>query len=123
VTRLLQSWVFNIAAIFVASAFVDGIDYANRFWILVLAGLVFGLVNRFVKPVVKLLALPLIVLSLGIALFFVNLLMLYVTTWIVGPFRIATFMDAVWGTLIIAIVNGVLQAAFGIDDKKKRKRR
>ena len=119
-TRLLQTWACNVAAIFVASAFVDGIDYAHRFWILVFAGLVFGLVNRILKPVVKLLALPLIVFSLGIALFFVNMLMLYVTTWIVGPFRIATFADAVWGTLIITIVNGLLHAAFGIDDRKKK---
>jgi putative membrane protein len=116
-------WAFNIAAIFVASAFVDGIDYADKFWVLVLAGLVFGLVNMFVKPIVTLLALPLIVLTLGFALFFVNLFMLYVTTWIVGPFRIATFEDAVWGTLIIWIVNVALHAVFRLDDRKRRRRR
>jgi putative membrane protein len=115
-------WAFNIAAIFVASAFVDGIDYADKFWVLVLAGLVFGLVNMFLKPIVTLLALPLIVLTLGFAYFFVNLLMLYVTTWIVGPFRIASFADAVWGTLIIWIVNVGLQAVFRLDDRKRRKR-
>jgi putative membrane protein len=121
-TRLVQMWAFNIAAIFVASAFVDGIDYADKFWVLVLAGLVFGLVNMFLKPIVTLLALPLIVLTLGFAYFFVNLLMLYVTTWIVGPFQIASFADAVWGTLIIWIVNVGLQAVFRLDDRKRRKR-
>ena len=120
--RLAESWVFNIAAIFVASVFVDGIDYADKFWVLVLAGLVFGLVNMLLKPVVKLLALPLILLTFGIALFFVNMLMLYVTTWIVGPFHIATFWDAVWGTLIIWVVNAALQAAFGLDKRKKQRR-
>jgi putative membrane protein len=76
--RLAQTWVFNVAAIFVASAFVDGIDYADKFWVLVLAGLVFGLVNMVLKPIVKLLALPLVVLTLGAALFFINLFMLYI---------------------------------------------
>lgn len=121
--RLLETWVFNIAAIFVASAFVHGIDYADRFWVLVLAGLVFGVVNIVLKPVVKLLAFPLILVTFGVALFFVNLLMLYVTTWLVGPFRIATFWDAIWATLIIWIVNAGLQAAFGFDKRKKRRRR
>jgi putative membrane protein len=121
--RLLQAWAFNIAAIFVASYFIDGIDYADKFWVLVLAGLVFGAVNLLLKPIVTLLALPLILLTLGTALFFVNLFMLYLTTWIVGPFRIASFADAVWGTLIVWAVNAVLHAAFGLDDRKKRRRR
>ena len=121
--RLAQAWVFNIAAIFVASAFVDGIDYAHRFWVLVLAGLVFGVVNLILKPIVTLLALPLVVLTLGAALFFINLFMLYITTWIVGPFRIASFRDAVWGTLIIWLVNAILHTAFGLDDRKRRRRR
>jgi putative membrane protein len=120
--RLLQAWAFNIAAIFVASSFVDGIDYADKFWVLVLAGVVFGVVNLVLKPVVKLLALPLIVLTLGAALFFINLLMLYVTTWIVGPFRIASFEDAVWGTLIIWAVNAVLHTTFGLHDRRRRRR-
>ena len=90
---------------------------------LVFAGLVFGAVNVILKPVVKLLALPLIVLTLGAALFFINLFMLYLTTWIVGPFRIASFEDAVWGTLIIWVVNAALQTAFRLDNRKRRRRR
>ena len=121
--RLLQAWVFNVAAIFVASAFIDGVDYADKFWVLVFAGLVFGAVNVIVKPVVKLLALPLIVLTVGAALFFINLFMLYLTTWIVGPFRIASFEDAVWATLLIWAVNAALQTAFRLDDRKRRRRR
>jgi putative membrane protein len=121
--RLAQTWVFNIAAIFVASYFVSGIDYAHRFWVLVLAGLVFGLVNMILKPVVTLMALPVIVLTLGLALFLVNLLMLYVTTWIVGPFRIESFGDAIWGTLIIWVVNATLHALFGLERRRRRRLR
>ncbi len=120
--RLFLLWACNIAAIFVASIFIGGVDYADKFWVLAFAGLVFGLVNFLLKPIVKLLALPLIVLTLGIALFFVNLFMLYITTWIVGPFTIQSFSDAVWATIIIWAVNAVLHALFGLEDRGKRRR-
>jgi putative membrane protein len=118
--RFVQAWLFNIAAIFLASIFIDGIDYASDFWILVLAGLVFALVNLLVKPLVKLLALPLIALTLGIALFFINMLMLYITSWIVPGFAISSFRDAFWATIIIWAVNAFLQGVFAFADRGKR---
>lgn len=119
--RLLQSWLCNIAAIFVASYFIDGIDYASDFWILVLAGLVFGLVNLLVKPIVKLLALPLVVITLGLVLFFINMLMLYITAWIVPGFTISSFRDAFWSTIIIWAVNAVLQGVFAFGDRGQKR--
>jgi putative membrane protein len=121
IRRLVQEWAFNIAAIFVASVFIDGIDYANDFWILVLAGLVFGLVNLILKPIVKLLALPLIALTLGVALFFINMLMLYVTAWIVPKFTISRFRDAIWATIIIWAVNAFLHLVFAFADRRQRR--
>jgi putative membrane protein len=120
--RIFLTVAINVAAIFVASIFVDGIDYASKFWVLIVAGVVFGIVNLLLKPIVRLLALPLAVVTLGLAFFFVNLLMLYVTSWIVGPFSIGGFMDAVWGTLIIWVVNVVLGSIFGLEDRRDRKR-
>jgi putative membrane protein len=115
--RLLLAWAFNIAAIFVASIFVDGVDYGSQFWVLIVAGFVFGLVNFFVKPIVKLFSLPVVFLTFGIALFLINILMLYITSWIVADFQIDSFMDAVWGSLIIWAVNAVLQAVFDAEDR------
>jgi putative membrane protein len=116
VKRILLVWACNVAALFVASVFISGISYSHDFWVLLLAGLVFGLVNSLVKPIVKLLALPLAVLTLGIAFFFVNLLMLYITSWIVPDFSIDHFSDAVWGTIIIWAVNTILYSVFGLND-------
>ena len=98
----------NIAAIFVASAFVDGVDYADDWVVLVVTGVVFAVVNWLVRPVVVLLAFPAVLLSLGVALFFVNVLMLYLTAWIVPDFRLASFGDACLGTLVIWAVNVAL---------------
>jgi putative membrane protein len=118
--RALLTIAINVAALFVASIFIDGIDYSSRFWVLLLAGAVFGLVNFLVKPILKLLSLPLIVVTLGLVLFGINLLMLYITSWIVGPFTIGSFMDAVWATLIIWAVNMVLRAIFDAEDRGKK---
>jgi putative membrane protein len=123
IRRALFTWAANVAAIFVASVFISGVDYAHKFWVLVVAGLVFGLVNMLVKPVVTLLALPVVFLTFGIALFFINLLMLYVTSWIVGPFHIDHFSDAVWATIIIWAVNMVLDRVFAIRDRGSSRRR
>ena len=123
VKRLLIAWACNIGAIFVASVFVDGIDYADDFWVLILAGLVFGLVNVLIKPILKLLALPVIVVTFGIVLFMINILMLYITSWIVGPFEISSFRAAAAGAAIIWGVNFVLDVAFGIAGRRERRER
>jgi putative membrane protein len=119
--RFLLVWAFNVAAIWVASKLLDGIDY-QRFWHLIVAGLVFAIVNALIKPIVTLLALPAIILTLGIAYFFVNLLMLYVTSWITPGFKVDGFWDAVLGTVIIWAVNVVLRAIFDIDGRRRRRR-
>ncbi len=110
--RLLYAWIVNVAAIWIASVFVTGVDYAEDYWILIVTGLVFSLVNMLVKPVVKLLALPVVIVTLGIALFFVNLLMLYITAWIVPGFDLETFMAAIWATAVVTVVNWLLQGVF-----------
>lgn len=112
----------NVVALWVADLLVDGIRI-HGFWKAVLAGVVLGIVNWFVRPIVRLLALPVIVLSLGIALFFVNLLMLTLAAWITPGFTISGFLAAVAGTVVIWLVNSILFAVFGIEDAQRRKPR
>lgn len=121
IARLLVAWAFNVAALFVADALIDGITFDDR-WKVVIAGAVFGVVNLIVKPIVTLLSLPLIVLTLGIALFFVNLLMLALTAWLVSGFDIDGLWPAVGGTIVIWIVNAVLSAVFSVGDRRDRRR-
>ena len=118
--RLLYAWIVNVVAIWIATYFVDGISYSDDFWILIVAGLVFGLVNFFLKPIVRLLALPVIIITLGIALFFINLLMLYITSWLVSGFDIDRFMSAVWATIIISAVNWVLHGIWDVDERRRK---
>jgi putative membrane protein len=119
--RLLLTWAFNIAALWVAARLLAGIDYRSG-RDLVIAGLAFGIVNWLVKPVVTLLALPLIILTLGVAYFFVNLAMLYLTAWLAPGFRIDSFGAAVLGTIVIWLVNVILRSVFEVDDRRGRRR-
>lgn len=119
--RLVYLWLCNIVALWAAESLISGIHFTGNFGSIVVAALVFALVNLILKPVAKLLALPLIILTLGIALFFVNILMLYITDWILSDFKIDGFMSAVWATIVIWAVNWLLQILFDIDDRKPRR--
>ena len=122
IRRFLILWAFNIVALFAADWIVSGIHFDDK-WVVVIAAAVFAIVNLIVKPIVTFLAIPLIILTLGIALFFVNLLMLYITSWIVSGFSIDGFWSAVGATIIIWIVNSLLNAVFGVDDWRDDRRR
>jgi putative membrane protein len=121
VTRVLLLWACNTAALFVADWLFDGLHFDDE-WAVVVAGAVFGLVNWLIKPITTFLALPLIILTLGLALFLVDLLMIYVTSWVVPGFAIEGFWWAVGGTIVVWLVNSVLQSAFGLDDRRHRER-
>jgi len=120
--RLVVTWLFNIVALWVAAELLSGIGYDDNEWVLVIAALVFSLANIFVKPIVILFTLPLVILTLGVALFFVNLLMLYLTSWVVDDFTIDTFGAAILATIIVWVVNVILEALFERDERRRRER-
>jgi putative membrane protein len=109
---LAFGWASNLLAIWVASLVFDGVTYDAKFWVLAVAALVFVLINAVVRPIVILLALPAVILSLGIVLLFVNALMLYFTDLIVPPFEVHGFWTFVGGALIIWLVNMAVHAVF-----------
>ena len=81
--RIAISIVGNLLALWAAVLIVGDIDVSG-YGSLVIAAIVFGLINLIVKPVVKLLSLPVIILTFGIALFFINMAMFALTAWIVS---------------------------------------
>ena len=111
--RLALRWAFNVAALFVAAWLLSGVSYGNDWWTLLIAAVVFTLVNAFVKPVLAVLSIPFIVVTLGIFYFLLNILMLYITDWIVGPFEIKTFWWGALAAIIVSVVNGILHMIFG----------
>ena len=109
--ELLIRLVGNLAALWVASELFDEMSYGDEFSVLLLAAIVFTFVNWIVKPIVAILSIPLIILTLGVAYFFVNVLMLLLTDWVVGDFEVGGFWTVVGATIIIWVVNLVIGAA------------
>ena len=107
--RLLISWAINVAALWVAKALFDRVT-SEDWEALVVAGLVLGVVNALVKPVLVLLSLPFIVITLGVLLFLINMAMLAITDWLVGGFDIEGFWTYVGATIVVWLVNTVLAA-------------
>jgi putative membrane protein len=112
IESLLWSFVANALALGVCCAVFSGVknDSAGD---LIEAAVVFGLLNTFVKPLIKLVTLPLAVITLRLIWFLVAMLMLWLTAVIVGGFSIHGFLTLVWATLLIWIVNLVLDLAPG----------
>ncbi len=115
--RLLLRVVVNALALAAAAWLLDGIrvhgtEVADQAMTLLLVGLVFGLVNAFVAPVIKVLSLPFIILTLGLLLVVINALMLLLTTRIAEAFdlgfEVDGFGNALVGSIIISIVSAVL---------------
>lgn len=120
--RLAVRWAFNVAALLVAAWVLSGVSYGDSWWTLLIAAVVFTLANAFVKPVLAVLSIPFIVVTLGIFYFLINVLMLYLTDWLVTDFEIRTFWWGVLAAIIVSVVNGILHAIFG-DPTETRHRR
>ncbi len=110
--------VINAVALWVAAWAIPGITFGGGSTgqvvkTVVIVALIFGIVNTFIKPILKLLSLPFIILTLGLFVFIVNALMLQLTSWLAGKFDLAFhvehfFWDAVFGALIITFVSMIL---------------
>lgn len=74
----------------------------------VIASLVLGVVNLVIRPIVRLLALPITLLTLGLFGWVINALMLLLVAAIVPGFRLGGFLPALWAAIILAIVSGVV---------------
>ena len=121
--RLAVRWAFNAAALFVAAWILSGVSYGDSWWSLLIAAVVFTVVNAFIKPVLAILSIPFIVVTLGIFYFLLNILMLYITDWIVGDFEIKTFWWGALAAIIVSVVNGILHMIFGDPTEQQRRRR
>jgi putative membrane protein len=105
--RLAISWATNALVLAIVAGVLHGVTVRNAA-ALIEAAAVFGVLNTILKPLLRLVTLPLAVLTLGIAWFFVSLLMLVITTDIVSGFHISGFWALVEATLIVWVVNLLL---------------
>jgi putative membrane protein len=123
--RLAASWLTNALVLGVVAALLHGVR-VNDAGSLIAAAAIFGVLNTVLKPVLRLVTLPLAILSLGIAWFFVSLFMLLLTSAMVSGFHIDGFWTLIAATVIVWLVNLVLDHTPGpwqITGKRRRRRR
>jgi putative membrane protein len=110
--HFLARLLINAAALWVATYVVPGIAYQGRWTSLLVVALVFGVLNASVRPLLKVLTFPLLILSLGLFTFVINALMLWLTGWVSDRlalgFHVAGFWAAFWGGLVVSIVSLLL---------------
>jgi len=109
IRKFILRWLVNFLGLWAAAELMTGsINYGDKIRVLVIAALIFSVVNAVIRPVVVLLSLPAIVLTLGLFTLVINAFMLYLVTKIYHPFHLRSFWTAVIATVIIWVVNYLL---------------
>jgi putative membrane protein len=114
-------WLINTIAIMIAIKAVPGISYSGGWWGILLVGLIFGLINTFIRPFIKIFTLPLLIFTLGLFTLVINALMLSFTSWFSGKlalgFHVAGFKPAFLGALLISAVSLLLSCLLPSKEK------
>ncbi len=120
VKTLANAAALGVAVWVVAGITLTGTDTGHKALSLIVVALVFGVVNWLVKPVVKLLSLPLRILTLGLFSLVVNALMMLLTSYLASRlsigFHVSGFVAALIGSLIVSVVAWVLHLILPDDD-------
>jgi putative membrane protein len=107
--RLLLRILVNAAALWIATQIVPGVEHTGTWVSLLLVALVFGVLNAIVRPILKLLTCPLILLTLGLFTFVINALMLWLTSAVSERFglgfHVTGFVPAFLGALVVTVVS------------------
>ena len=105
--KLVGKLIINILALLVVEYLIPGFSLVDT-RALIVAAIVIGVVNTFIRPVVQILVLPISIVTLGIFAFFVNVFLLWGISYIVPGFEIDGFMTATIASIVLALVTAFL---------------
>jgi len=123
--KLLIRWVITSLALFAAVWLVPGITVDGSGWVIyAVMAVILGLVNAIVRPLLKLLTCPLIILTLGLFVLVINGITLLLASaiainWFSVGFYVRDFWSAFLGALIVSVVTVILSALVREDEKDK----
>jgi putative membrane protein len=111
-TKFLLRLLINAVALYIAARIVPGIEIGSQILVVLAVALVFGVVNALLRPLLKLLTCPFIVLTLGLFTLVINAVMLLLTSALSQAlgldFLVRGFWPAFWGALVVSIVSFVV---------------
>jgi len=122
VKKFLQSWAINTLAVLVAVYMVPGIRFKDAsLWTPFVTSLVLGILNAFIRPVLMILALPLLIFTLGLFTLVINALLLYFVSFLLGRyFEVDSFGAAFLGAVVISVVSMLLNLITGVSRARVR---
>jgi len=129
--KLLLRWLINALALFAAAVVVKGVGVeegrAAGWVVFAVVAVIFGLVNALIRPLLKVLTCPLILLTLGLFTLIINALMLWLTGTISQALELGFYVDGFWsaflGGLVVSVVSVVLNLLVrDEEDRHERKR-
>lgn len=110
--RFITRVLMNAVGLGAASAISVNIEYVGGFYVILIAALILSIINAVIRPIVVILALPAIVVSLGIFMLVVNGFMVWLISFVYPNFEVRTFGAAVLAAIIVWIVNYALSMIF-----------
>jgi len=123
-TKFIIRWAINAVGLYAAVWLVDGIEYLGDWTGILWLALIIGLLNALVRPLLKFLTCPLIILTLGLFTLVINTVMLLLTRTIGQSLGIGLSVDGFWsallGSLIMSIVSIVMSLIFRDELKGKK---
>ena|SRR3989344_5657471 len=105
--KLVIRLAINVFALLIVAYLIPGFILADL-TSAVVAAVVIGVVNTFIRPLLQLIALPISILTFGLAAFFINVALLYLTSKIVPGFEIANFVTAILASVVLSLVSWFL---------------
>jgi len=112
---MIARLIISALAVGITALTLDGVTVDPWWWVIIVA-IVLGLVNTWIRPLVKLLSLPINILTLGLFTFVINALMVLLASWLLGPhFEVQSFMWALAFSIVLTIVSWVLNLFLGKD--------
>lgn len=106
-TNLLIRLAMNVFALWIVDYLLEGIVLTD-FRATVIAAVVIGLINTYIRPIFQFIALPLSILTLGIGAFLVNVLMIWIASLIVPGFYIDSFLTAAIASILLTLLSWFL---------------
>ncbi|WP_221389984.1 phage holin family protein [Dyadobacter sp. NIV53] len=105
--NLLIRLIISTLAVLAAAYVVPGVVVASVTTAVIVA-IVLGILNTFLKPVLQILALPITILTLGLFYFVINVLIIYLATYLVDGFSVSGFIPALLFGLVVSVVSAIL---------------
>lgn len=102
--KTLITLILNIFALLIVSYIIPGFEFLT-FWDTIVAAVIIGVINTFIKPVLQIIFIPLTIITFGITAFLINVVLLWAVSFIVPGFTIENFLTAVFASIALSLIS------------------